>query len=580
MKVGRLRRWCAAAALALLALAAAGRAAPAAAEERIELTPVVQQSLLHLQELWIQWLAAFNQDNPKRTGEVLSELMATTEQLGMEALPDLALAALVRGIEVAREGDVPRARLALAAAERLDSGRPETAFARADVERLAGRWPQAAAAWLDGQRRTLLLPRDRRLWLSDAAIGIVYLLLVAGGLFVALEMAVNGRLLLADLAAILASRMPGWLVAPASAVLLLWPLLLPAGLAWLALYWSLLLWTYGSTSERLVLGLLWLAAALTPFAAAEVREQVAVELSPPVVALEQAARGRLYGGLFSDLGLVQDVLPGDVAVEHFLADLHRRIGQWERARSLYLRVLEAEPKNAAALNDLASYYFYKGDYGTARARFEEATQAAPGDALAFFNLNQTFSIDYLFDEAREAMNQAQELGGSARVNAWVEQTGEGSVLNASGGFARLPAIRRSIAAELRGDGDDGARTVELLRQGWSLLVALGFALAAVVFHLLRRRIAVEGRRLPPPLRPGPWSLALAPGLDSLLRGHGFAALRGLLAPAALLLLAFVPELGFDLDVGYAHGPTGTIVALVLLAILMLARLAVVLRREA
>jgi len=578
--MGRLRRWCAVAALALLALAAAGGDRRARAEGRIELTPAVQQSLLHLQDLWIQWLAAFNQSDPERTGEVLNELVATTQNLGMEALPDLAQAALVRGLEVARQNDVPRARLALAAAELLDPGRAETSFARAGIEWRAGRWPQAAAAWLDGYWRRLLLPRQRRLWLDDAAVGGIYLLLLTGGLFVALQMAVSGRRLLSDLGAVLERRLPAWSVAPAAALLLLWPLLLPAGLAWLVLYWSLLMWTYGSTSERMVLGLLWVVAGLTPLAVAQVRDRVAVELSPPVLALEQAARGRLYGGLFSDLALVKDVLPEDPAVDHFLADLHRRMGQWERARTLYLQVLEAEPRNAAALNDLASYYFYKGDYGAARSRFEEATRAAPGDALAYFNLNQTFSIDYLFDDARAAMNKAQELDGAARVNAWVEETGEGSVLNANGGFARLGDIRHRIAAQLHGRDGDGSRAVELLRQGWSLLVALGFVLAAVAFHVVRRRIRDEARRPPPPPRPGTWPVALLPGLDSLLRGHGFAALGGLLPPALLLLLALDPRLGFHLTPGYAHGAAGTAVAFALLVLLFAGRVWLTLRREA
>ena len=55
--MGRLRRWCALAAVGLLAAAAPGSAA---GDERLELTPTVQASLLHLQELWIQWLAAYN----------------------------------------------------------------------------------------------------------------------------------------------------------------------------------------------------------------------------------------------------------------------------------------------------------------------------------------------------------------------------------------------------------------------------------------------------------------------------------------------------------------------------------------
>ena len=61
-----------------------------------------------------------------------------------------------------------------------------------------------------------------------------------------------------------------------TAVVLLWPLALPSGLLWLPLFWSLLLWTYLSASERVVLVALWLLVGAAPLVVTEQRRQVAV----------------------------------------------------------------------------------------------------------------------------------------------------------------------------------------------------------------------------------------------------------------------------------------------------------------
>lgn len=558
--------------LALSLAAAAGVPATAQEAGRIELTPAVQQSLLHLQDLWIQWLAAFNQGNAERSGEVLSEVLATSRQLGMETVPDLAEAALVVGVAEARSGELAHARLALAAAERLAPGQPENAFARATVERLAGRWFHAASSWVAGYVRVLNHPRLRRLWLTDLGVEFLYVLLLAGVLFVCLQMAVRGRQLFAELSAVAGRRLPAWSVPPVVALLLLWPLLLPAGIAWLVLYWSVLLFTYGSTSERWVFGLLWLVAGLVPMASTQARQLVTLELAPPVLALEEVVEGRLYGSLFTDLALIEELLPAAPAVDHLLADLHRRLGQWERARTGYLRVLDAEPDNAGAMVDLGSYYFYKGDYGTALSRYRQAIEVAPEDALAYFNLSQTLSVEYLFEEGGRALEQAKVRVGSEGVERWMDETGEGSVLNANGGFARRDEIRDLLAKVLEGEDSEAARVVTLVRQTWSLMVALGLLVAAIAFHLWtgRRRRAVEMAR-PAVVRPGPWPRALVPGLAAAVEGRGFAALLGLALPALAALLAWHADLGFALPLRYAQAQPGPLVALGLLALLLAAR---------
>ncbi len=564
--MGRPRR-CGAVLLCALVLALV-TAAPAAGDE-IELTPTTRQSLLQLQERWNQWLAAFYQGNADGVRRIADQLVASTRSLGMQALPDLARAAVVQAMEVARDGDFERARLALASAERLDPGRPETAFARSRVERLDGRWALAARSWVDGWVRLARLPLERRLWLDDALLWLLCSLLLAAALFVLAELALHGAPLLEELRGRLARHVPPWGAAVAALLVLFWPLALPGGLVWGLLYVSVWLWGRVGRSERVVLALLWLLAGAVPLAVAAQRDRTAVELSPPVRAVEELARGRLYGGLFSDLGVLPGVLPDDPAVEQLLADLHRRLGQWEIARSMYQRVLEAEPANASALLDLGAYYFYRGDLGSAARYLEEATEADPTFGLAWFDLSQVYSQSYLFDEMRRAIDRARALGGSA-VSRWVAATGDGRVLNADGGLARRDQIRRRLLASWRPADDDRSR-LDVVRRARALLLPVLLIAAAISLGALLRRGPGSGGDEPVPAPPNLWWRAATPGWPSLAAGHGLRALLALWLPAACLLLPSWQRIGFEIPVGFDTGNLALPLAVAGLVVLAVTR---------
>lgn len=554
--------------VALLALTAPW-AAPAAADDYVELDPGVQEALLTLQEQWIQWLTAFNTGDAENATAMVDRLLTTTDQLGMESLPDLSLAAMVRGAAAAEQGEFARARLALDAAERLAPGRPETAFAGATVARLEGRWFAAAGRLAAGYARLFTTPTDRPLLTANLALGLLYTLLLAGGLFVALEMVVNGGRLMRDVGTLIARggrALPAALLLPIAVVVLFWPLLLPGGVAWLVLYWSLLLWTYGSASERAMIAVVWLVVALSPWAIGQLRDRVALELTPPVRAMDRVVAGQLYGGLFADLGALTGLLDDEPAVDHLLADLHRRLGQWDRARSLYRRVISEEEENVPASIDLASYYFYKGDFGTAIRLLEEASAiVSPRQALAYFDLAQTYGSAYYFEEQTRALEQARSLGDPS-YGDWVDATGEGNVVYADGGFARVGEIRRRIVEQAAAEGGEGRR-VETLRQLWSLAVVLAFAAAAVGFHLALGRMRALG---PGGVRSaGRWERIALPGLTSLEEGRGVSAFLALLPPVALLVAALGARWAFELPLGYAGGALAPLALSALVAVFAL-----------
>jgi tetratricopeptide (TPR) repeat protein len=551
----RLARIAGLAGLAWLAGSAGVR--PAAAAEvsspsstGVELTAPVQQNLHQLQEQWPQWMAAPDRERAERA---VDDLLATGRQLGMPRLPDLSLAALVQANRAAAQGELARARWSLDAAERLDPGRPDTAFGAAAVARHEGRYFAALGQLVRGYQRLLFFPMERYLWLQEAALWALSLLLLTGGLFIAVQMATKGGALLRDLLRAFGQRLPGR-AAPAVAVLLLtWPLLLPRGLLWLLLYWSLLLWGYGSKSERSVLIALWLLLGVAPFLLAEQRRHLTVSLSPPVRAMESLRQGRLYGGLFTDLGVLRSLLPDSPAVKHLLADVHRSLNQWDLARSLYRQVLEKEPNNTSALLNLGAYYFYKREFGNAIQHFQKAAAADPGSAAAQFDLSQAYYESYAFDEAKSALAQAQRID-QARVDEWTRQVSQQRIVTTQGGMARIPEIRRELLAGSR--AREGTPRLELLRRSLSLALASVLALLAVALHLARRGKGYTEPPLDVRLGGGTfdrWRRALLPGVPSAEAGEGVKSFLALLVPAGLLTFPLLGELGYRIPWGYDPG---------------------------
>ncbi|MFY9822672.1 MAG: tetratricopeptide repeat protein [Thermoanaerobaculia bacterium] len=531
---------------AVFAPAGAGAAAVSSSQVTgVEMTTQVRQTLKQLEEQWLQWLG---QKDPQQAGKALNDLMETAHQLGMTRLPDLSAGALVRGVEAARQKDFGRARWSLDAAERFDPGRPETAFARAEVDWQQGNRLAAAGDWLSAYPRLFSLRLELFLWLQNLVVWVLVLLLVSGGLFVVVQMLARGNALFSDVGGLFARRLPRPAALALAALALLWPLALPFGPLWLAVYWSLLLWGYGSASERAVLIVLWLLLGASPLIVDLQRRYVGVELSPPAQAMQSLQEHRLYGSLFSDLGVLRSVLPSSIAVKHLLADVHRSLNQWELARTLYRQVLEKEPDNTAALINLGAYSYLKGDFNGAIQSFQKAAAVDPRSAAAQYDLSQAYSGAYMFDEQRAALAKAQEID-VAGVNAWMNQTQR--VVTVPGGLARIPEIRRELRANWHGGADRGGGST-LLRRSLSLFVPLSLILLAVTLHLVRRPFGYDER-------PGDvvmegafdrWARVFVPGLASAEIGEGGRSFLAILFITGLLMLPSLGTLGVHIPWRY------------------------------
>jgi tetratricopeptide (TPR) repeat protein len=566
------------AALALIFLLPAGAAGEASSPQvtGVEMTAPVRQTLKQIEEQWLDWIV---QTNPQQAERSVSELLDIARQLGMQRLPDLAAGAVARAVQSAEQKNFARARWEIAAAERFDPGRPETAFAEAKVDWLQGNYLGAVAARLRAYPRIFLHPLERYLWLLDLLFWVLILLLVTGGLFLAVQMLTKGTSLFEDLADLFGRKLPRPVAYLLAGVALLWPLALPYGPIWLVLYASVLLWGYASASERAVMIALWLLVGAAPLLVELQRRQVAVALSPPGLAMQSVQDHRLYGSLFADLGVLRGVLPQSVAVKQLLADVHRMLNQWDLARALYKQVLEAEPSNAAAMIDLGDYSFLKGDFSSAIQSYQQAAAADPRNPAAPYNLSQAYSDSYNFDEQRNALKRAQDLD-LARVNHWMANQQQ-RVVALPGGIDRIPEIRRELAASWAGR-EVRSGPPEVLRRGLSVLVSLGLALIALTLHLARRPFGYTERssEVFPEGAFDRWGRILLPGVASAEVGEGVRSFLALLVPTALLMLPLLGRLGTTIP--WRHDPGNLpswIVAILGLAIYLGVRLWRELRHE-
>ncbi len=523
--------------------------------ETIEVTESLHAALVLLQDQWLDWLTAYHARDARRAAEVMSDIRQTMMVLRVERLPDLALGATVSAVMAARASDFVRAKWSLEAAEMLDAGRPEVAFAAATIFRLEGKHLSALASRISGYYRLFRFPWERSIVVQDALLWVLFVLVVCSALLLLLLFSTWAARLYGDLVELLSDRLPEAGAKLAGIVLLVFPVALPNGLFWLLLYWSVLLFAYVSRSEKAVLVGVWLLMGMAPGLVTVQRDYMALLMSPPVRVMEDLALSRLEGSTLRDLGSLRVALPESAAVKQLLADLHQRVGQREFARALYLDVVDAEPANAEAVLNLGAFYFDVGDYASAIQLFQRASAGETVAAAAWFNLSQSYSASYLFEESESALRTARQIDEDA-VTRWVNDAERERVVVVGGGLARMDEISGDLEAAWNPSGASGSIVGRVLRSG-NLVVAAVIGLLAVALDLVSRRYRIGAHSsavVPEPVETAPRLVdLLVPGLAAVSRRRGDLAFLEILVPAALLALPLVLSFGYRVPWGYEPG---------------------------
>lgn len=529
----------------------------------LELTPQVRWQMRQLHESWQQWSKSFEAADGQE-GVYLDQLADRVRALGMQRLPDLAVAASAYAVRAAQEGRPERAEVALAAARRLDDGRPEVDFAAARVARASGDWGAFLGHIVSGERKKLAAPVEGELAYYNLRLWLLYTLLISVGLYIVVMMMAEGGALFYDLARLMSPPLGRGTADVLTIVLLIWPVVLPSGFLWLALYWSVLLWAYATTREKVVLVLAWIALGLAPQLVAQQQQQARMTLSPPTRLLENLRTDRLYGAIFSDTEALVTMVPKNGAVTELVADIHRRLGQWDYARAIYTEISQdseqSRARTAIAYNNIGVYHHRRKEYETAITYFKRAAEADPQLAQAFFNMGQSYAQLYDFNNSHAAMGQAKNVS-SELVERWNERI-KGvdpaeAVVAAEGGAQRSAEVRR-LLGELWSGGDRKTSFGELWRRHSGLFASLCALLLAIAVGQARQQLGFRSTALDttPRLAENTLARTLVPGLDSATDDNGIGAFLAILPVVALLVLPFLCRAGYRSPI--AFDPTCTL----------------------
>ncbi|MFQ5525730.1 MAG: tetratricopeptide repeat protein [Thermoanaerobaculia bacterium] len=556
-------------------------AAPVSAqpEESVPLREDVLQKLNGVQEAWIEWLTAVQEGDSARAERQIAALLSGARSVGMTRLPELAIAAAARGERFAREDDFTGAELSLAAAEELDPGRSETAFARATVQGLKGKRASRALWTLRGYARVVSEPLYRYVVLGDALLWLLAIATLLAAGVVAMQWTTRGVLLFRDLVRFFGRSVPIPIAYVLAVSLLLWPVFLPTGLLWLALYWSVLAWAYFERWEKLTIVAAWLIMGLAPLLVSEQIRRMNLDTTPQVRAMTNVAGGRLVGSLFQDLAPLGEELPDNGPVLHFMADLHLSIHQWDLARALYRQVLAAEPDNASAASDLGTCYFYEGDLDEAIRYLRLAVSLDTTLAAAHFNLSRALSEQYKFEESESVLRTASSLDAAA-VSDWIRNVDRSDIVMAGGGFDRESEIRDQLASAWR-EQEANSDLFALWRRTVSLPLALVFVFPALLLYFIAHKGGNRSRRIDTTWLPEPFETVrrvFLPGFVEAEQGYWAGAVTALLIPVVLLAIPFWSRVAYGVPWVLVPPAVGlAFVPLIGLAIFMLVRAIRVLR---
>lgn len=106
--------------------------------------------------------------------------------------------------------------------------------------------------------------------------------------------------------------------------------------------------------------------------------------------------------------------PADMNAHLQVAIVLARLGDRAEALKYFDKIVAAEPKNAAALNNRGNIYMIEGDYAAAQRNYLAATLSNPEDAEIWVNLAKSYKVVNNMKKAKESFVKAQKLDATIK----------------------------------------------------------------------------------------------------------------------------------------------------------------------
>ena len=92
-----------------------------------------------------------------------------------------------------------------------------------------------------------------------------------------------------------------------------------------------------------------------------------------------------------------------------------KVGDKKEAMKYFDKIIAAEPKNAAALNNRGNIFMLDKKYKEAQTAYRAAAQASPADPEILVNLAKAYKVGKQMKKAKTTFIKAQELDPSMKA---------------------------------------------------------------------------------------------------------------------------------------------------------------------
>lgn len=459
------------------------------AEKVIDVRATREPASNSFEAIWTMYRRALAKGDSEARAGALKELRRLRIERNILSLEPYALGRVGEGFSHLQQGELEKAQEAFRDAITLDPQLPDAYFGQALAAMKAGLhgFPAALRHTVSGMTARLgTIPGSHRLVSLVTPVTLLAVLVTTTVLALALLLR-YGVLLFHDIEERLGSQKSPLLGPGVTAALLLAPVLLFQGYAWLPLWWLSLLFLYLTRVEKLTVALVLLACLPVGPIVSLLEARTLAEQNPLFSAGVEAIEG---GPDNRSILTLEDGVrrhPNDRDLVYLLAAQYKKAGRYEDAAAFYLQILQRDPSDTYALNNLANLSFAGGEFQAAIPRYHQAIAANPPPEVAatlYYNLAlshvQRFERQ-LHDEAR---SQAERLADSlveAYESQWKYESNETAVVDLGVRpqelWAKFEGVREGVGRENVAGTILPARGVgPLLKSG-----ANRFSLALIVF---------------------------------------------------------------------------------------------------
>jgi len=374
---------------------------------------------------WRRYLLASSAGDADTANRMLGEIRRLRVERNAFHLHDVGMCFVYQGFAHLEAGNLDEARRHFDIARELAPELPTAYWGLARVSEEQGflSYPSSILYRIQAQLRGLRSERDG----AFASWNLLFLLFSTFAasffLFGLLMVYRYGTLVYHDLEERLGYEWGRRAILALTLLILLFPLVLTAGPAWLAPLWIAVTFGYQTIKERAV-SILCLLALLAAAPFAELYAGWAKAASNP---LYQASLSSLTGSFDpADVALLRQAAkdhPADHDLQFLLATQYKNLGDYELAASQYRRILDAYPDDLDSQVNLGNIYFAQLDWEGALVQYNQVLGRDATRARAYYNKSLAHAENFQFAEREEARLRAESLD-AAGVAAHERRTGD------------------------------------------------------------------------------------------------------------------------------------------------------------